>query len=320
MQELSEHYPDEGIIPFYLGKIAMAVEDEELAMKYLAEAEEKGYDSAELFLAMGLLLSPTGNIAETEKRFLEAEKASETLEMRWGALSALAVFYLQHEMFLKVEKIAKTMIADYPNNYQGYHIHIMAEAIRDHYDEVNSYMEKLPDMFKIHPQYLTDVVEIYKKQGKTDELLKLFEFDNRFEKYIPQVVLREKINALPSDQYRDQKEKLIYRLAKEYHDSDAVVSAMILEFSKMNFKASSVIANVVLDNEKESPGLKYYLALFFQIFNFYYLAEKKPSAKLRKWIEEAGNWCIEFAAEFNLPEVSDIVSASIQELFDEINR
>lgn len=84
MQELSEHYPDEGIIPFYLGKIAMAVEDEELAMKYLAEAEEKGYDSAELFLAMGLLLSPTGNIAETEKRFLEAEKASETLEMRWG--------------------------------------------------------------------------------------------------------------------------------------------------------------------------------------------------------------------------------------------
>ncbi len=282
LRGLSEQYPDEGVIPFYLGRLAMAVDDEDLAMNYFVTAEKKGYNDAELFLSLGLLLSSTGNIAETEKRFLDAMKSSKTLEMKWAVSSALAVFYLENEMFLKAEKIAKTLIADYPDNYQGYHIHIMAEVIRDHYDEVYSYMEKLPDNFKTHPQYLIDIVEIYKKQKRVDELLKLFESDNRFERYIPQIVLREKINALPNDEYSDDKEKLIYRLAKEYHDSDAVVSTMILEFSKRNFKASSKIANAVLDNEKERPGLKYYLALYFQIFNFYYLAEKKPSAKLRK--------------------------------------
>ena len=60
--------------------------------------------------------------------------------------------------------------------------------------------------------------------------------------------------------------------------------------------------------------------MYFQIFNFYYLAKKNPSAELRKWIENAGNWCIGFAESLNLPAVTETVSSSIQELFDEINK
>ena len=94
---------------------------------------------------------------------------------------------------------------------------------------------------------------------------------------------------------------------------------MILEFSRNNFKKSSQIANSILDNEKDNQGFRYYLALYFQIYNLYYLAEKKPSAELRKWIEKAGNWCINFVDEMGIPAASDVVTSSIEELFDEIN-
>ena len=118
---------------------------------------------------------------------------------------------------------------------------------------------------------------------------------------------------------KEEKAKIIETLAKKYHDSDAVISMMVVEFANKNFKKSAQIANVILENEKVNQGIRYYLALFFQIYNLYYLSEKNPSAELRKWIESAGNWCIAFAERLALPEIDNTVRDAIRELFDEIN-
>lgn len=317
--KLAVSCPDEGIIPYYLGRLCLIARDDELALKYFLTAIKKNYESAEVYLSAAMVQKNISSVNETEKSFIKAIELAKADESKWACISALTVFYIENEMFLKAKKMTKKLIADFPNNYQGYHLNIVIDTLKENFDEVNAYMERLPVKFKSHPQYLIDLIEVYKKQGRTDELSKKFEEDSRFANIIPQIVLREKIQAMPNDEFDDEKEKLIRQLAANYHDSDAIISVMIIEFGKRDFKKASQIANIILDNEKANAGVKYYLALYFQIFSLYYLAEKRPSAKLRKWIEESGNWCINFVSELNIATVTESVTASIQELFDEIN-
>lgn len=320
LHELVKEYPSEGIIPYYLGRICLISRDETLACKYFATAIKMGYTSSDVYLSLAFLEKNLTSVNEAEKSFLKAIDSANTSELKWICLSCLSVFYIENEMYLKADKYVKKIIAEYPNSYQGYHLHIMIEALRNHLDEAFAYMDKLPDIFKRHPQYLIDVIDIYKKSGKENELSDLFNSNLRFSDIIPQIVLREKISSMPNDENDDNKEQLIRKLANEHHDKDAILSMMIMEFSRKNFEKSSKIANIILENEKENQGIKYYLALYFQIYNLYYLAGKKPSVKLRKWIGDAGIWCINFAEELNIPTVTDMVRNSIQELFDEINR
>ena len=316
---LAQDYPKEGVVAYYLGRICLMGKDGALALKYFLAAIDRGYATADVYLSAAMLQKNLAALNEAERFFIKATEVADTIELNWASLSCLAVFYIENEMYLKADKIAKKFIKVFPDNYQGYHLHILVEVMREHFDEVFAYMDMLPEKFKNHQQRLIDVIEIYKKAGKESELSNLFESDLSFSTIIPQVVLREKISSMPNDEYDDTKEKLIRQLAKDYHDKDAVVSVMILEFSRKNFKKSSQIANAILDNEKENQGFRYYLALYFQIYNLYYLAEKKPSAELQKWIEKAGNWCMNFVDEMGIPSASDVVTSSIQELFDEIN-
>ena len=320
LHKLAQEFPSEGIIPYYLGRLCLIGKDELLAYNYFRIAIDMGYTSADVYLSMALLEKDMSTVNDAEKSFLKALESANTEEMKWACLSSLAVVYIENEMYLKADKYVKKIITEYPNSYQGYHLHVMIEACKENFEETLAYLDRIPDMFQNHPQYLIDVIEIHKKCGKEQELNSLFDSDWRFSEIIPQIVLREKILSMPNDEYDDTKEKLIRKLAAEYYDKDAVLSVMLLEFSRKNFYKSSKIANIILENEKKNQSLRFYLAMYFQIFNFYYLAKKNPSAELRKWIENAGNWCIGFAESLNLPAVTETVSSSIQELFDEINK
>ena len=320
LHELAQEYPSEGIIPYYLGRLCLIAKDELLAHDYFTTTIKMGYANADVYLSTALLEKDMDIVNDAEKNFLQALEVANTKEMKWACLSCISVFYIENEMYLKADKYVKKIIAEYPTSYQGYHLHTLIAVSREHIEEAIAYMDKLPDMFKNHPQYLIDMIEIYKKSGKENELSDLFNSDSKFSEIIPQIVLREKILFMPDDERDDIKEQLIRKLAGKYHDKDAIFSVMILEFSRKNFEKSAKIANVILENEKESQGLKYYLALYFQIFNFYYLTDKNPSSELRKWIENAGNWCIRFVQSLNIPTITEIVSDSIENLFDEINR
>lgn len=318
LKRLAEEYPNEGVVAYYLGRVCLIYKNEKLALKFFLTAIERGYTTADVYLSTALLQKNLFAFNEAERLLIKATEVADTEDINWASLSCLAVFYIENEMYLKAEKIAKKLIKEFPDNYQGYHLHIIIEVMREHFDEVSAYINMLPEKFKNHPQHLIDVIEIYKKSNKGAELSDVLESDPRFATIIPQFVLREKIVTTPNDKY-DTKEKLVRQLAKDYYDKDAIVSVMILEFSRKNFEKSAKIANVILDNEKSIQGSRYYIALYFQIYNLYFLSEKKPSAELQKWIEKAGNWCINYADEMGIPAASDIVASSIQELFDEIN-
>lgn len=269
---------------------------------------------------MGIVCKNLNKIIDTEKYLIKSIELSIDMEKKWIPMSALTMFYIENNMLLKAEKNSKLLIEEYPNNYQGYHMHILIEILKKNYDDVCVYMKKVPEKFQTHPQFLIDYVDLYRQQNKMDELYKFFEEDFRFTEIIPQEVLKEKMISLDNiEELYDEKEKILLELAKKYHDSDAIISLMILQFSKKKFEQSAKIANIILENEKNIQGIKYYLALYFQIYNLYFMSEKHPSVQLKKWIENAGNWCIRFANDFNIPEIANTVSDSIQELFDEIN-
>lgn len=319
LHKLAQEYPTEGIIAFYLGRMCLIGKDDQIALQYFETAVRMDYKNTDVYLSMALLQKNLSTINEAERSFFKALEMAGTKEKKWACSSCLAVFYIENEMYLKADKIAKKMIKEYPDNYQGYHLHIIIETLRGHFEEVFAYIDMLPKNFKSHPQHLIDLIEIYKKSEKDSELVELFDNDIRFNEVIPQIVLKEKIVLMPNDEFDDTKEKLIRDLANYYQDSDAIISIMILEFGRKNFKKSSQIANIVLENEKRNLGLKFYLAMYFQIYNLYYLADKKPSDKLCRWIEKAGNWCIKFTDDLNISAIGDTVRNSIKDLFEEIN-
>lgn len=316
---LAQDYPKEGVVAYYWGRICLKCKDEALALKYFLAALDRGYVTADAYLSTAILQKNFAEFSEAESLFIKATEAADTKEFIWASLSCLAMFYIESEMYLKADKIAQELMIEFPDNYQGYHLHILIEAMRERYDEAFDYMNTVPKKFKNHPQRLIDVIEVYKKADKESELSALLKSEPSFFSVIPQIVLRETVSVTQNDEHDDTKERLIRQLAKDYHDKDAVVSVMILEFVRKNFKTSAQIANAILDNEKGNQGFRYYLALYFQIYNLYYQAGKRPSEQLRKWIEKAGNWCINFADEMGVPAASDVVTSSIQELFGEIN-
>ena len=161
---------------------------------------------------------------------------------------------------------------------------------------------------------MIDKIEFAKKLGKIDLLKEVLE-EQDVNRYIPEVVLREKLLMLPDSTPIDIKEKLVKELAYDYHNSDAILSMVIIEFGHNNHTKSAQLANVVLENEKDNRGIKFYLALFFQMFNFFYLSDKHPSEEVRKWIKSAGIWCISFANRVNDEDTTGIVESSVRDLF-----
>lgn len=318
LSRLINEYPNEGVVPFYLGHLSQIGHENELALKYYSTAIKMGYVNADAYFSVAMLQKEFGQISEAEKSFNKALELSVDDVEKWACYSSLAILYLENKMYLKAEKISKLLVEKYSDNYEGYHIHIIAEALRGNIDDVKAYMEKLPEKFKTHPQYLIDKIDLCKFEGNKDELSALLN-DEAINTVIPQITLREKLSQMPHNEFAEEKAKIIETLAKKYHDSDAIISMMVVEFANKNFKKSAQIANVILENEKVNQGIRYYLALFFQIYNLYYLSEKNPSAELRKWIESAGNWCIAFAERLALTEIDNTVRDAIRELFDEIN-
>lgn len=318
--DLSEQYPNEGIIPYYLGRVCLNVNEEHLALQYFLASMKRNYKSSDLFLMTGILLSDEGEELAAEESLINAEKTSKSDEERWVALSSLAVLYIEYERYLKAQRIIKQLIREYPNNYQGYHLYIVEKVATEQFDEANAFILQIPQLFSNHPQFLLDYIELLQVQNKDDELNSLLNTDSRFAEIIPQEVLRARLNIIAEKDSYDKKKDIIIELAKKFNDCDAIISLMIIAFAEGDFKKSSKIAALILEKEKATQGIRFYWALYFQIFNYYFLSDKRPSEQLAIWIHKAGNWCVSYAESFNSDEIGTTIRVSIQALFDEISQ
>lgn len=316
LKPLAKKYPEDGCVAFNLGRCAALLNEPVIAYHYYSLALEKGYKDIILYLILADYESFYGSIKQAEIYFNDALVISNSNEEKWAVLNDIALFYITHNMYLNADRYIKRLINDFPDNYNGYHLHFLIYIIKEKYDDARKYLEMLPIKFKNLPQYLIDFIDVIKLQGNTNELLELFENDRRLTDIIPQYVFKQKY-ILSND--NTEKIGIVNELIKEYHDKDSVLSLVFLYFAQQKFQESSEIAKFVLEQEKDIQGIRFYLALYFQIFNLFYLANKKPSADLRKWIETAGNWCLNYVNKTNIKEIQDSVSDSIASLFKEIN-
>ena len=175
LSRLINEYPNEGVVPFYLGHLSQIGHENELALKYYSTAIKMGYVNADAYFSVAMLQKEFGQTSEAEKSFNKALELSVNDVEKWACYSSLAILYLENKMYLKEEKVSKLLVEKYSDNYEGYHIHIIAEALRGNIDDVKAYMEKLPAKFKTHPQYLIDKIDLCKSEGNKNELSSLID-------------------------------------------------------------------------------------------------------------------------------------------------
>lgn len=320
LKPIAEQFPEDGRVAYDLGRCAIILAEDELAVDYYYVAEKYGFKNAEIFIYLSEYEDFSGETRKAEQHLKEALTVAKEKEEIWFVVSKMAMYYINHRMFLNAEKYSKKLIADFPDNYQGYHFHLLIELSKENYNEAKVYLERIPKKFFDLPEYLIDYISVFKLQDKYEEILNIIDNDERYYNIIPQYALKEKFNIIHSYNDYSELEIILKKLVAEYKDKDSILALMILHFSQQNYSLSSKIAAFILKNEVNVQDMRFYLALYFQIFNLYFLSNKNPSIELAKWIESAGNWCINFAQETNIKEINEAVSESIENLFNEINR
>lgn len=240
---------------------------------------------------------------------------------------------IEQKQYLKAEKIAQSMIADFPNKYEGYHLRfliLMKKAERKQskeskknentaqYKVVRLYLDEIPDIFSFTPQFLCDNMEWYSAQGKEKEFLALTESDDRYMQVIPNEVLKLKYRYL-YEQHDTGYVEALKDLITKYPDIDAMIALMTLYFADQQYDKTVKLGADILNN-CELNDRQMYLVLFYQIYSIYYMTDKNPPEEMVAWIKQAGHKCIEIAARIGNESVYQEVRTAINELFSEMNQ
>lgn len=315
LKVLAPIYPKEGRIAYNLGRVSMVDGDPLITYKFLKQAIKLDYESAHLYLLLGETTSVLENAKEARGYFEKAvELAGDEME-KWASFSGLAEFYIKNKMFLNAEKIAKDLIKEYPDNYQGYHYMFTIYALKELYDTAEKYLESISDVFSRTTQFQMDKLDLYNVQGKIDEYLKFAEMDENIMEVIPSTVLKHKFHKMYREKDNECKDVLKDVLLK-YPDKDSMVAAMILLFASQKYEDCSAVA-VALGEMNNLTKMDMYLVLYFQIFCLYMQSDGKPSEKLLNWIEQAGGWCVGFASSID-KNAGAQVRDSLQQLIEKI--
>ena len=110
LRRLIDEFPDEGVLPFYLGHLSQIGHENELALKYYSVAIKMGYVNADAYFSVAMLQKEFGQTSEAEKSFNKALELSVDDVEKWACYSSLAILYLENKMYLKAEKISKLLV------------------------------------------------------------------------------------------------------------------------------------------------------------------------------------------------------------------
>lgn len=235
-------------------------------------------------------------------------------------------------LFLQAEKVAQSMIADFPNKYEGYHLRfliLMKKAERKQSKEskknentaqfkvVRLYLDEIPDIFSFTPQFLCDNMEWYSAQGKEKEFLALTESDDRYMQVIPNEVLKLKYRYL-YEQHDTGYVEALKDLITKYPDIDAMIALMTLYFADQQYDKTVKLGADILNN-CELNDRQMYLVLFYQIYSIYYMTDKNPPEEMAIWIKQAGLKCIKIADRFGDESAYNEVKSTLSDLMTQIS-
>ena len=320
IKTLSDKDLSDGRAYYQMARLMLDTGNEEDAYDYLRQALNAGYKTAGSCFLMAQSAERHEGFEAVDDYYLQAISLTEDVEEIRGISMFRALYHLRSNKSLSAEKIAKRLIEQFPDSYDGYHLCFLSAMKREKYEEAGSYLDLVSDGFSDNSQYLFDRIELMKAEKDMSEVVAELEADKRYMKTIPIYSLRQKLTY-----YYDQQDSQKYfetasYLGAKYNDKDAYVALMTMDFARQNYQKSAETAQFLMDIEKDNQGYRFYVALYFQIFNYYYLSGKKPSRELIEWMKKAGEWCIGFAVQNTTEAAATEVLDSIVELFDEIRQ
>lgn len=253
--------------------------------------------SFEEFLNLIKYLLEIDEKRKAEVLMLEALDHLESEFERWTLMIYLTTYYGLNHMYLKMRKVARQMINEFPDNYAGYHAQYMVEIERKHYKEALKYLELIPDTLKKHPKYYEDYLDVCEKIGDYDKLIVYIDNHDEIIQMIPVYALKKKILAYNKMGKTKKIAPLLLILAAVFDDMDAEIAVMALLFFDENFKESAIIAKHIIDVESENKTYRAFIAYTFQIHNLYIISKRKPSDQAKKFMKKALQWIKEYLQE-----------------------
>lgn len=210
------------------------------------------------------------------------------------------------------EKTAGQIIEKFPKNYRGHHLYCLIMTERKDYDRLARHFQEICEVFGQHPQYLIDRLASLEKEGKESEVLKLINEDPAVMEVIPELALRKKVQILLKREERKEAKEIIDILFRDYKDPDAVIASIIIDMVEGNNARAGAAANVILEQEKETRGPRFFLAMYLQIFIFYAAYNGRPPEEVRDLMQREASLCIEWM------EQNDLETTQMQESLSEV--
>lgn len=319
LTDASKNNPKEGLLDYYFGKCVEMLGETELANKFYISSLKKGYRNIDLLILYAKSEHLHNNLKTSEKLFNMALDYAKDESEILKSNSEYALFYVRNHMALNAEKLSKKLINDFPNSYNGYHIHVLCEIEKKEYLQASAYLNGIFDEFKEEQLFLVDFLTVYELAHGIDETIKYIDDNTLFIDKIPQYCFRKKREYYNRIKDYDNVNKMLFELAKTYGDIDATISLILILFANKKYSESAKLGALVLENEKDKQNMRFFITLVVQIFSFYYMSNKMPSAKLAEWIEKSGNWCIDFAMKNGTEQEAIELKELICNLFNEIN-
>lgn len=209
-------------------------------------------------------------------------------------LTGCGAFYYKNNMLLKAERLAKRAIDELPGNYEGHHLLALVWGRRERYRDLWEHLDGLKEQFGMHPQYLADRLECMKIQGRYSALLREIDTDPNIMTVIPKVALRLRTSLMLM---RDRKEDAainIDRLFTEYSDRSAAFASLLMAIGSQAFGKAAAIANTILKQEREKPGMLFFLTVYLDIFICYYGCGCKPDERILRLMKKEAALCCQW--------------------------
>ena len=221
IKTLSDKDLSDGRAYYQMARLMLDTGNEEDAYDYLRQALNAGYKTAGSCFLMAQSAERHEGFEAVDDSYLQAISLTEDVEEIRGISMFRALYHLRSNKSLSAEKIAKRLIEQFPDSYDGYHLCFLSAMKREKYEEAGSYLDLVSDGFSDNSQYLFDRIELMKAEKDMSEVVAELEADKRYMKTIPIYSLRQKLTY-----YYDQQDSQKYfetasYLGAKYNDKDA---------------------------------------------------------------------------------------------------
>lgn len=316
LRDLAEKDPNNGRIAYNLGRIALINYDSKSAYKFFKMAVKNGFENNLIYILLGDIYFDLDRYKDAQSMYEKSyEFVNDDIDS-WLADSKLTMLFIKNKMYLNAEKIAKQLINNFPDNYQGYHFIVCIFVSKDMIKEAKEYIDSISEKFFGTAQYQMDKIDIARIEGNLNKVLDEISNDSAVMDVIPETILKYKFHQLLSEGNLDYFD-ILKDLIINHPDTDTMIALMLLCFAKKDYKECSDIAAILVD--KNLSEINAYLVIYIQIFCLYNLLDGRPNDKFINWLNNSCEWCLNYAIQFG-EETFDQVKNSLQEAINGVNQ